>query len=272
MAGRLGKAKGREHVLAYRTSMRFPNFEIELLPAGHVLGSAQCLVTSAAGTLLYTGDFKLRPGLSCEPAATVHAETLVMETTFGLPHYVFPPAEDVLRQVAEFCLATRAAGATPVLLVYSLGKAQEAIAALAGTGLPILVHRAAWEMTNIYGSLGVEFPPFERFEDDVEIRDHVVVCPPGAGGILDKIPKRRVAALTGWALDPRTKYRMGVDAAFPLSDHAGYDDLMRFVELVNPRRVFTTHGFAREFARDLRARGVEAWTLDGVDQLELSLG
>ena len=64
---------------------------------------------------------------------------------------------------------------------------------------------------------------------------------------------------------------MKVDAAFPLSDHAGYDDLLRCVELVNPSRVFTTHGFAREFARDLRARGVEAWTLGGEDQMELQL-
>jgi Cft2 family RNA processing exonuclease len=55
-----------------------------------------------------------------------------------------------------------------------------------------------------------------------------------------------------------------------LSDHAGYDDLLRYVELVSPKRVFTTHGFAREFAQDLRARGIEAWTLGGEDQLEMA--
>jgi hypothetical protein len=31
------------------------------------------------------------------------------------------------------------------------------------------------------------------------------------------------------------------------------------------------HGFAREFARDLRARGIEAWALTGTNQLELTL-
>ena len=39
-----------------------------LLPAGHIFGSAQCLVFAGEQTLLYTGDFKLRPGRSAEQA------------------------------------------------------------------------------------------------------------------------------------------------------------------------------------------------------------
>ncbi len=270
MRARLGKPTGREHALPFHERIRMRGFEVELLPAGHVLGSAQCLVTADAGSLLFTGDFKLRPGLSCETAAIRHAETLVMETTFGLPRYVFPPTEEVLRDVVEFCIETRKSGATPVLLAYSLGKAQEILAALSAAGLPVLLHHAAWQMTLVYESLGMKFPGAAEYQAGA-IRDHVVICPPG-GRMLEEIPRRRVAALTGWALDPRTIYRMKVDAAFPLTDHAGYDDLLRFVDLVNPKRVFTMHGFAAEFAQDLRARGIEAWTLGGVDQLELALG
>jgi mRNA degradation ribonuclease J1/J2 len=99
----------------------------------------------------------------------------------------------------------------------------------------------------------------------------VLICPPNARTLLERIPRRRVAVLSGWAMDPHTIHRMRADAAFPLSDHAGYDDLMRYVELVQPRRVLTHHGFAREFASDLRRRGIEAWSLGGVDQLELIL-
>src|SRR5438132_1122486 len=56
-----------------------------------------------------------------------------------------------------------------------------------------------------------------------------------------------------------------------LSDHADYSELLRYVELVKPDRVFTVHGFAREFANDLRARGIEAWSLEADNQLELLL-
>src|SRR5207244_3450606 len=48
-------------------------------------------------------------------------------------------------------------------------------------------------------------------------------------------------------------------------------DLVRYVDLVQPKRVFTLHGFASEFARDLRERGIEAWALSEENQMELKL-
>ena len=89
--------------------------------------------------------------------------------------------------------------------------------------------------------------------------------------MLEKIPKKRVAMISGWAVEPNAIYRYQVDAAFPLSDHADYTDLLRYVELVQPKRVLTLHGFAAEFARDLRERGIEAWALSEENQLELTL-
>jgi Cft2 family RNA processing exonuclease len=72
-------------------------------------------------------------------------------------------------------------------------------------------------------------------------------------------------------MDAGAKYRHRCDAAFPLSDHADYLDLLRYVECVQPRRVLTLHGFASAFAADLRARGVEAWALSENDQLQFML-
>ena len=95
MRARLG-GRRREHLLEFGETRAFRDCAITLLPAGHILGSAQSFVESAAGTLLYTGDFKLRAGLSAEPAQWRHADTLIMETTFGLPKYVMPPTEEVL--------------------------------------------------------------------------------------------------------------------------------------------------------------------------------
>jgi len=89
--------------------------------------------------------------------------------------------------------------------------------------------------------------------------------------LLEKIPRKRVAMLSGWAVEPNAIYRYRVDAAFPLSDHADYNDLVRYVDLVRPKRVLTLHGFAAEFARDLRERGLEAWALNVENQMDLQL-
>ncbi|MEN9534838.1 MAG: hypothetical protein RIR37_111, partial [Verrucomicrobiota bacterium] len=40
---------------------------------------------SDQATLLYTGDFKNRPSRTAEPIVFAQADTLIMETTFGLP-------------------------------------------------------------------------------------------------------------------------------------------------------------------------------------------
>jgi DNA ligase-1 len=90
--------------------------------------------------------------------------------------------------------------------------------------------------------------------------------------MLERIPRKRVAMISGWAMDANAVYRYQVDAAFPLSDHADYTDLLRYVELVQPKRVLTLHGFAGEFARDLRERDIEAWALTEENQMELGFG
>lgn len=242
-----------------------------LHPAGHILGSSQILLESSEwGRLLYTGDFKLRPGFAAEPCATPRADTLIMETTFALPRYVFPPEEEIAARLGDFCRESLAAGATPALLCYSLGKSQEVMRALAPTGLPLMLHPETLRLTRIYEQLGWSFPPYREF-DPRAAAGHVVICPPHARGLLNRILGVRTAAVTGWALDPGAIHRYRCHAAFPLSDHADYPSLLRFVELVAPRRVFTLHGFAREFAVDLRRRGIEALALGHTNQLDLPL-
>ncbi|MSU24640.1 MAG: MBL fold metallo-hydrolase [Opitutus sp.] len=255
---------GRSHPLEFGVTAT-------LHPAGHILGSSQILLESAEhGSLLYTGDFKLRPGLAAEACATPHADVLIMETTFALPRYVFPPETEVAAQLVEFCQRAVAEGATPALLCYSLGKSQEVLRALAPAKLPVMLHAETLRLTRIYEQLGMSFPPFREF-DARDVGGHVVICPGHSRGLLSRVPALRTAAVTGWALDAGAIYRHRVDAAFPLSDHADFPSLLRFVELVQPKRVFTLHGFAREFAATLRARGIDALALGHANQLELTL-
>ena len=240
-----------------------------LHPAGHILGSSQILLESSDhGSLLYTGDFKLRPGLAAEPCATPRADTLIMETTFALPRYVMPPEADVIAQIVAFCQQSVADGATPALLCYSLGKSQEVLRALASAGLPIMLHAETLRLTRVYEKLGLTFPAFREF-DGREVAGHIVICPAHSRGLLSRIPAVRTAVITGWALDAGTIYRSRCTAAFPLSDHADYPSLLQFVELVQPKRVFTLHGFAREFAATLRQRGIDALALGHANQLDL---
>src|SRR5438067_10920174 len=114
-----------EHPLPFGERRSVRGVDLMLLPAGHIFGSAQCLVFAGPKTLLYTGDFKLRPGKSAEEPEWSHAETLVMETTFGRPRYRFPPTKEVIDQMVAFCVQTIDATELPVLLGYPLAEAHD---------------------------------------------------------------------------------------------------------------------------------------------------
>lgn len=248
------------------------NFRLRLLPAGHIFGSAMSLIEADAGSLLYTGDFKLRRSRTVEACEPRQADTLIMETTFGLPRYVLPPQAEIERGILDFCRAALADGAVPVLLGYSLGKSQEVLRLLGDAGLPAMLAAPVAKLTRVYAELGHAFGAWQPLEPE-RAAGHVVICPPGAklDELCAKIPKLRTAVLTGWAMEAGCRYQYRADAAFPLSDHADFPDLLEFVKRVAPKRVFTLHGFATEFAATLRDLGVEAWALGEANQLTLPL-
>jgi DNA ligase-1 len=275
MRSRFGlKEEAEVRALARREPLEWEGWQLRVVPAGHIVGSAMLHLTRLrdGATLLYTGDYKLRQGLSAEKAELIGADTLIMETTFGLPHYVFPPIGEVVGQVLKWVRETLDEGGIPVLLGYSLGKAQEILCALAELGVPVMLHTAVWKMTvelrDVLGPLP-ELKPFEA----ATAPGHVLVFPPSAGRAqaLRKLKVCRTAMLSGWALQAGAKYRYQVDEAFPLSDHADYPELLQTVEEVGPRRVYLVHGSVREFAADLRRRGYDARALGMVDQFELGL-
>jgi Cft2 family RNA processing exonuclease len=265
------RGRSRYQPLAFGRAAEFPRFRLTLYPAGHVLGSAQALVETSAGRLLYSGDFKLRPGLASEPIEVPQADVVVMETTFGRPRYVFPPTEQVMAEVRDFCGRALAEDAVPILFAYALGKGPELVAQLAGCEWDLVLHHTLFDVVKLYEEMGVTFPPHRRLVADAPLDGSVLICPPGAARsrALAALPRRRTAYLSGWALDRGAAYRYGADACFPLSDHADYPDLLEYVRRTGARRIFTLHGFDAEFAQDLRLMGYDAHCLTTPAQLPL---
>ena len=224
-------------------------------------------------SLLYTGDFKTRRSRTAESVSFLAADTLIIETTFGLPSYEFPNAMETETEILRFIDDCFTDGETPVLLGYSLGKAQEALALLEENGIPAVLHPAVAAMTRACRDAGVPGLPEPIEFDGHAPAGHVVIAPPNAvrTAILKGLKSKRTAMLSGWALQPGAKFRYRVDAMIAFSDHADHPGLMECIQRVRPRRVLTVHGFAREFAAELRARKMDAWCAAGGDQLELPI-
>jgi len=254
---------GTARPLAYGELVESGGASLELLPSGHILGSAQVRIEGADGSVLYTGDFRRGPARTAVPAAAPRADALVTETTFGLPVFRFPPRRELEARLVDWCRATIEEGAVPVVLAYALGKSQEATLTLTEAGIPTVLHGAAWKLLPVYEAAGFSFPLSRPYDSGPAKTGEALIVPPNCSRtpVVRNVRKRRTAYLSGWAMREASRAENDADALFPFSDHADFDELVAHVGAVAPRRVFTHHGYARDFARILSGRGIEAAAL-----------
>lgn len=249
-------------VLPWGEPTRIGESLVTLHPAGHILGSALVHVETRSGeTLLYTGDTKPTECRSCEPPRYVEADTLIVESTFGLPIFRFPGRARLEETAVAFARETLAEGKTPVFLGYNLGKAQELIALLGHNGVPVSAHGAAWNLCAVYERHGIDFPHARAYVRG-ETAGSALVVPPSfrSHGMVTALDAR-VCYASGWALLSRSRAQRDADLLLPLSDHADYDGLFDIVSQVKPRRILTNHGYADVFAHLLRKAGHDAQPL-----------
>ncbi len=255
-------AKRRVKELPFRQSIEWNNTRLTTYPAGHILGSAMLHADDGQQTLLYSGDFRLRPSLTAERTELPKADIFVLESTFGRPRYRFPPTEQVHEELVDLVRTILAEEKTPVIHAYVLGKAQEVTRLLTNHGIPVLQHRLVHELSEIYEACGCELGDYQRWNGQT-IPGHAVVAPPQnqRGSHVDGLQRPVRIAVSGWALDAGLRHRLQVDHALPMSDHADFDELIEAVETVGADEVYCTHG-PSSFVDSLRERGYNAMPLD----------
>jgi len=272
MRHRLGEPKRRKTEALpaeFRAPFGLGELTLELFPAGHVLGSAQLRVMKNGIALGYSGDLCTEPTHAAEPAEVMACDVLVLESTFGHPRYVFPPKDETLRAIRRFVDDALSDGATPVLLGYALGKAQEILKYLADAGYRCACHPVVHAVNRVYESHGIALPNVRSLPPEGPDAGEVVVAPPhlARSPAMRGVRRRRTAVLTGWAIDGGRHFH--ADAAFPLSDHADFPSLLKYAKATGASRVFTVHGFSDVLAAALRKEGIRAEPLVEERQLEL---
>ncbi|MCK6551107.1 MBL fold metallo-hydrolase [Myxococcota bacterium] len=266
------RASGKIEALTspFKRTFTIGPLELELHPAGHVLGSAQLLVTRDGRRLVYTSDVNTRPTTTAEKARPIPCDVLVIPATYGLPVFRFPPREEVYAQIKGFidrCFEDRA---TPVLLANQIGTAQELMGVLGQAGYRLRVHRSIYDVAKIYGELGVSLPGSRRFAGS-PARDEVVLFPPilKRHASIRKLRKSKTAIVSGQAVDPGFAFRQRVDEAFTLSDTVDHDELVKFIEETGAQEIYLSSGYVDELGAELRAKGLRVFPLVRPEQLAL---
>jgi Cft2 family RNA processing exonuclease len=253
------------HTLKAGEPVAFRGARLTAYPAAHIRGAAQLLVEFAGERLVYTGDVKLRTPLSGAATEMPECDTLIIESTFGLPIYRFLEREQARERIVAFakrCLAQRE---TPVFLGYALGRGQEIAHVLGEAGIPTVLHGAIARFAPLYEEWGTRIQGWRPYERG-QTKDRAVVWLPGRVSQLD-LRSARVAAVSGWAALHNARARYDAEELIPYSDHADFGELEELVRRSRARRVYTVHGYAAPLARLLTERlGVDARAAHGQTQ------
>ena len=272
MAERYGEAfTAHRQPAPYGETASHGGVEITLVPAGHVLGSAQAVIRWKGVVMVVSGDYKRRRDPTCAAFEPAPCHVFISEATFGLPVFVHPPdgAEigRLLHSLGQFPDRSHLVGA------YALGKAQRLIRLLreAGWERPIYVHGALDRLNRLYEREGVDLGPIlpaTGLKADA-LGGEVVIAPPSA--TQDRWARRFadpvLAFASGWmGVRARARQR-GVELPLVLSDHADWPELIATFEELKPEEVWITHGREEGLLRwcELNGQAAKALRLIGYD-------
>jgi putative mRNA 3-end processing factor len=266
MAVRYGEQfAAQTQAAAYGETVSVNGVNVRLVPAGHVLGSAQAVIEHGGVRVVVSGDYKRRRDPTCPAFEPVPCDTFISEATFGLPVFVHPPdKEEIAKLIASLSTFP---DRTHLVGAYSLGKAQRVIALLreAGWDAPVYLHGAMTKLCDLYAALGVMLGDLRPVAGEAKeaFAGAVVLAPPSA--INDRWAQRFGdpvrAFASGWMRIRARARQAGVELPLILSDHADWEELTATVHDVSPGALWVTHGQEDALLRWSELNGVTARAL-----------
>jgi putative mRNA 3-end processing factor len=238
---------------------------VRLVPAGHILGSAQVVLEWAGRRAVISGDYKRASDPTCAPFELVPCDVFVTEATFALPVFrhekALHEAEKLLTSIAAEPERTHLIGA------YNLGKCQRMIRVIrdAGYDQPIYLHGAVIALTELYQKLGVELGDLRPVAgtDVKAMRGGIVMCPPSALG--DRWSRRFGdpvnAFASGWMRVRGRARQLGVELPLVVSDHVDWPELIATIIETGAEEIWVTHGREDALVHYLASHGRKARAL-----------
>lgn len=264
--------KGEIETIEFYQEIEVNGAKVTFYPAGHILGSAMIFVETEEGNLLYTGDFRSPASPASEgfvlPEKPV--DIFIPEATFGLPIYRWKDHSSYFDEITGFAQYHLENGNTPIFLAYNLGKGQEVMMALAEKEIPCMIHESGFPLCEVYDDAGIDLGNYERIRY-AETEGYALVIPSSVLGSnkLNKVKKKKVAYVSGWAEHEARRQQMIIDKRIALSDHVDFYELMNICETLKPGLTLITHTPNPDVVQFyLEEKGLDSAPLASVDSLK----
>ena len=240
----------QQTALPYNQQLMLGDVNVKLIPAGHVLGSAQIVLEYANTKIIAAGDYKRRSDPTCRPFQVEQCDVFITEATFGLPVFAHPEPETQIKKLLE--VQHLFPERSIIIGAYSLGKAQRLIALLreAGYDETIFIHGAMKKLCELYISFGIELgslqtTPIGKIDNQqISLANKFILAPPSAMGTkwAQRLSDPLVVYASGWMQVRQRAKQGGVELPLVISDHADWNDILRTIKEVNASEIWVTHG------------------------------
>jgi putative mRNA 3-end processing factor len=269
---RLADGAGKTtQTLRYHEVVQLGDVAVHLVPAGHILGSAQVVLEYKGQRAVISGDYKRQADPTCQAFEPVTCDLFITEATFGLPVFKFDsPGNEIKKLLASLQAFP---DQTHQIGVYGLGKCQRVIALLreAGYENPIWLHGALKATTDYYASRGMHVGDLRLVADAGGILGgEIVLCPPSALG--DRWSRRFTEPIhglaSGWMRVRARARQRGAELPLVISDHADWQNLLATVADTGAGEVWITHGREEALAHELTRLGLKAKALSIIGREE----
>ncbi|MEM4461057.1 MAG: MBL fold metallo-hydrolase [Candidatus Aenigmatarchaeota archaeon] len=285
--------------VSYNKKIKIGDFNVTFFDAGHIPGSSMIFLESEKTNILYTGDFNTldtRLIEGCEKSLP-KVKNLIIESTYADRDH--PNREEEEKELIRLIDESISEDEPVIIAAFAVGRAQEILLILYNYGInyPIYMDGMAKKATTIISKYKNLLKDQRKFEDALDFVNFVkpekrkkiikqacvIITTSGMlnGGpvvyYINKLYKKEKASLilTGWQIEgtpgrilletgkfiydnKELDVRMKVKK-LDFSAHLGRSELFKFVEKLNPEKVFCIHGdHTQEFAEELKREGFDA--------------
>ncbi len=223
--------------------------DIELYNTGHILGSTAFLIENK---VLYTGDINDNDRVILKGFNPPQADILIIEATYGSPEYIFGEFKNQMNTLIRFLSRNMLQGRNIVLKAYPLGKPQ-IISLILNKIKSLYCSPRVLRYNQAYNKIAKMKIPTKQFNSH-NIKEPFVLLAASNEKIkgIDKYDPIEVV-MSGWTL----KFGGGL----PISDHSDYKGLIKTIDRIAPKKVYTIYGYADRLAQILRENGYDAQAL-----------
>lgn len=221
----------RFRIVNFFESILYNDVRITFLPAQHILGSAMILMQRGYQSVLYTGDFRFEEDYDFDK---YQCHSLVTESTFAHKNILHADAVSEIKKLNDV--------QQPVVLgVYAMGKAQRLTQLINEhwSMKTVYVDQKIIPFHHVYEKSGIDlgkWQPYNRKKFEQDPHSVLLTTPHNSLSYHDNYKVK-----CAYASGHHQKYGSNI-LHLNISDHADWKQLTRFIDKLQPEKVFTLHG------------------------------